>query len=464
MNKRNYHRSKRWIYFFLFLCMLFMVKSIGVEASTVETELSESLPNYPFNGQSYWVVFREGYRNSRIEMSTCDISGNVADAYIKWDRNLILQNGSSSGSYHQYRLTEDGVWEQIGTYGKFTDYATSVIASNLDIYDSSGKLILAKSKLQDYPNYYSKRNIKNAKLSSIGKQYYTGKAIKPTPKVTYNGKYLYKDVDYSLSYKNNKKVGTATIIIKGKGDYKGSKAVTFKIVKKANGFLKLSKSSVTLSLAGNRTYKLKATKKNISSKVKWKSSDNNIVEVKNGSLTARKTGKVTITATAGTKKATCKVEVKDTATKTISLTFKTFDEWSKTLRSKETGLVFGGKTAINPDGSTYYTGNIIVKRQIQSYKKIKVKVSINTPGYYKTVYLKLPNKIKYTLHRHNLKMDTSSESVGKIMVGLVEQQVVYTQICSCGYKVELKWDIPIDVPEKLSDGETYVVNTISRMI
>lgn len=64
---------------------------------------------------------------------------------------------------------------------------------------------------------------------------YTGKALKPAVTVkNANGVTLKANTDYTVTYKNNKKVGTATVTVKGKGNYNGSKAVTFKIKKAAN--------------------------------------------------------------------------------------------------------------------------------------------------------------------------------------------------------------------------------------
>ena len=58
---------------------------------------------------------------------------------------------------------------------------------------------------------------------------YTGSAIKPEFKV-YRGKTrLYEKTDYTLQYKNNTKPGPATVTIKMKGNYSGSKSVTFGI-------------------------------------------------------------------------------------------------------------------------------------------------------------------------------------------------------------------------------------------
>ncbi|MDE7132696.1 MAG: hypothetical protein K2O65_12995, partial [Lachnospiraceae bacterium] len=57
---------------------------------------------------------------------------------------------------------------------------------------------------------------------------YTGKAIKPTVKV-YDGETLLTNKSYSVSYKNNTKVGEASVIIKGKGNYTGSYTMAFNI-------------------------------------------------------------------------------------------------------------------------------------------------------------------------------------------------------------------------------------------
>lgn len=72
--------------------------------------------------------------------------------------------------------------------------------------------------------------IKEASVAYIPAQTYTGSVIKPKPTVNYDGKTLSEKKDYTLSYRNNKNRGTATIIITGKGDYVGTKEVQFNIV------------------------------------------------------------------------------------------------------------------------------------------------------------------------------------------------------------------------------------------
>jgi len=70
------------------------------------------------------------------------------------------------------------------------------------------------------------KSVKMAK-SSVA---YTGKNLKPSVVVKDSaGKTLKNKVDYTVTYKNNKKVGKATVTVKFKGNYSGTKAVTFKI-------------------------------------------------------------------------------------------------------------------------------------------------------------------------------------------------------------------------------------------
>ena len=76
----------------------------------------------------------------------------------------------------------------------------------------------------------SEVQISLATVSAIASQTYTGKAVTPTPTVTYSGKTLVKDKDYTLSYTDNINVGTAKITLVGKGNYIGSTTKTFQIV------------------------------------------------------------------------------------------------------------------------------------------------------------------------------------------------------------------------------------------
>ena len=110
-----------------------------------------------------------------------------------------------------------------------TDYTVS--------YSNNTKVGTATVKITGKGNYtgsvsktYSiKNNFKKATVSGISTKAFTGKNITQSITVKYNGKTLKKGTDYTVSYSNNKKVGTATVKIAGKGSCTGTVTKTFKI-------------------------------------------------------------------------------------------------------------------------------------------------------------------------------------------------------------------------------------------
>ena len=71
---------------------------------------------------------------------------------------------------------------------------------------------------------------------------YDGKAKKPGVTVKLNGKTLKNGTDYTASYSNNTKVGTAKVTITGKGNYTGSVSKTYSI---KNDFKKATVSGIS---------------------------------------------------------------------------------------------------------------------------------------------------------------------------------------------------------------------------
>ena len=66
--------------------------------------------------------------------------------------------------------------------------------------------------------------------SSVKYQIYSGDEQNPEPVVTVQGKRLEKGVDYTVEYENNSEVGTATITVKGIGNYSGVISTSFEII------------------------------------------------------------------------------------------------------------------------------------------------------------------------------------------------------------------------------------------
>ena len=92
-------------------------------------------------------------------------------------------------------------------------------------------------------------------VSNILEQKYTGAYIKPEVVLRYNGETLRKNVDYTVSYRNNRNIGTATVTITGKGNYLGTKIVNFKIVSTKNSSSsKVYMSDVAIERIANQIY------------------------------------------------------------------------------------------------------------------------------------------------------------------------------------------------------------------
>ena len=149
----------------------------------------------------------------------------------------------------------------------------------------------------------SKISISKASVTLSTSTYaYDGKAKTPSVTVKVGEKTLKKDTDYTVSYSNNTKVGTAKVTITGKGNYTGSVSKTYSI---KNNFKK-----ATISGISNKSY----TGKNITQSI----------TVKYNGKTLKKGTDYTVSYSSnkniGT--ATVKIVGKGSYTGTITKTFK----------------------------------------------------------------------------------------------------------------------------------------------
>lgn len=159
------------------------------------------------------------------------------------------------------------------------------------------------------------KSLTNVIASAIANQTYTGTAITPSVTVKDGATTLVKDTDYTMSYSNNVNVGTATVTITGKGNYSGTKEVTFTIVAK-------SLSNATVSAIEDQTY----TGTAITPSVTVKDGDTTLVKdtdytvsytnnVNAGTATVTITGKGNYS---GTKEVTFKIVAKSISNATVS--------------------------------------------------------------------------------------------------------------------------------------------------
>ena len=121
----------------------------------------------------------------------------------------------------------------------------------------------------------SKTTIKYVKTFKLSDTSYTYNGKVKTPTVTVKnaaGKTLKKNTDYTVSYaKGRKNVGTYKVTIKMKGNYTGTKTLTFKILPKAASINKLTAKAKAIVVKLNRSlqqstgYEIQySTKKNFS--------------------------------------------------------------------------------------------------------------------------------------------------------------------------------------------------------
>ena len=181
------------------------------------------------------------------------------------------------------------------TLKKDTDYTVS--------YSNNTKVGTATVKITGKGNYtgsvsktYSiKNNFKKATVSGISTKAFTGKNITQSITVKYNGKTLKKGTDYTVSYSNNKKVGTATVKIAGKGSYTGTVTKTFKINPAKQEIQKLTAKSkaffVDWAQKGSATgYEIQYA------------TNSKFTSAKKVTITSNKTDKTTISKLSGKKK------------------------------------------------------------------------------------------------------------------------------------------------------------------
>ena len=168
----------------------------------------------------------ETFEEFKLDNNTTNREKTIVDSHNMW------RFTNSNGIVRVYKITCD---EQ-------------VVIPNKD--DSTSK----KPEENNKPTN-KKIDISKVKVEKITDKQYTGSAIKPTPGLSFENKKLRINKDYKLSYKDNIKVGKATITIEGLGDFIGTRTVNFNIVNN-----KTVPNFLTISLKENKNcYKVPQT-------------------------------------------------------------------------------------------------------------------------------------------------------------------------------------------------------------
>ena len=135
---------------------------------------------------------------------------NISDKYLIWLANYTTAT-SYTGKYDYWQYSSDGTVDGI-----------------------EGRVDM---------NFFYGTDIANATVAAIPDQMYTGKKVKPAPVITYKDRILTADIDYTVDYTDNKKIGTATMTITGKNTFFGTQTLQFKIMPKQMSAVKSKKKS-----------------------------------------------------------------------------------------------------------------------------------------------------------------------------------------------------------------------------
>lgn len=122
----------------------------------------------------------------------------------------------NSNSFDVYSMDNDVLFSQVPV-GSYTYRIKATVGET-------------KYIVLEHPFTVTARQMGDAGVKLSSKMSYTGRERKPAPVVTYGKKELVKGEDYTVTYANNQDIGTATCIIKGKGNYSGKVKKTFQIV------------------------------------------------------------------------------------------------------------------------------------------------------------------------------------------------------------------------------------------
>ncbi len=211
------------------------IKAIAVsneyyDSSVTSATLSADAPILSKNPASKTYTY--GASTTATPLSVKASSSDGGELTYQWYRSSTKKN---SGGTAIKNATSSSYKPSISKAGTTYYYCviTNTTASALTTKSVSKASGVATIKV-------NAASISKMKLTGLSTKTYTGKAICPSLKVKLGSKTLCNKKDYTITFKNNKAIGKATVTIKGIGNYKDSRTYSFTIKPK-----KVTLSSVT---------------------------------------------------------------------------------------------------------------------------------------------------------------------------------------------------------------------------
>ena len=256
--KSRYITAVKW--FTAFVCALLCAAAVccftgsSADAAAVTNCTVSGLTAKTYTGKAQTQSITVKYRNKTLKNGkdyTVSYQNNInaGTAYV-----IIKGKGSYSGTVKRsFTIKPAIIYKQCTFYKIASQYytgsqikpvpkiknGTTTLKNGTDFtltYQNNVNKGTAKVYIKGKGNYsgscsltfsITARPVSTLKIT-VPSATYNGKAQKPAVTVKYNNKFK-NGTDYTLSYKNNTKIGTATVTVKGKGKLSGTKSVTFKI-------------------------------------------------------------------------------------------------------------------------------------------------------------------------------------------------------------------------------------------
>ena len=217
------------------------VPSVTYNGKAQKPAVTVKYNNYKFkNGTDYTLSYKN---NTKIGTATVTVKGKgklsgtrsvtfkinakpIKNAVITYN-NSLTYNGSTLSPAVTVKYGN-------ATLKKNTDYTVAYsnnVNAGTGTITITGKGIYGGSVKKTFT--IKKLGISATAVSGTGNKVYTGSAIKPVPAVKAGGRTLKNGTDFTVSYKNNTELGTATLKVTGKGNYSGSVSKAFKITARA---------------------------------------------------------------------------------------------------------------------------------------------------------------------------------------------------------------------------------------
>ena len=257
--KSRYMTAVKW--FTAFVCALLCAAAVccftgsSADAAAVTNCTVSGLTAKTYTGKAQTQSITVKYRNKTLKNGkdyTVSYQNNInaGTAYV-----IIKGKGSYSGTVKRsFTIKPAIIYKQCTFYKIASQYytgsqikpvpkiknGTTTLKNGTDFtltYQNNVNKGTAKVYIKGKGNYsgscsltfsITARPVSTLKIT-VPSVTYNGKAQKPAVTVKYNNYKFKNGTDYTLSYKNNTKIGTATVTVKGKGKLSGTRSVTFKI-------------------------------------------------------------------------------------------------------------------------------------------------------------------------------------------------------------------------------------------